>query len=685
MTKRYRPVNPKYPRILHGGDYNPEQWINTPEIWDEDMRLMKLANCNAMSIGIFSWSALEPAEGKFDFGWLDTIMDKLADHGAYAIMATPSAAMPAWMTRTYPEILRIDIDGRRVRHGGRQNHCRTSPVYRQKCRIINRKLAERYRNHPALLVWHASNEYSDRDCHCRLCHGAFREWLTIRYGNGIDRLNHAYWSAFWSHTFPDWSHVVPKDKSMHGLMLDWQRFKTAQTISFFKAETEPLKELTPDVPITTNFMTNTDTFDYFAFAKAVDVVSWDSYPSWHETGDDAREAAYTGFLHDICRSMKGGKPFMLMESTPSIPTRGCIKKRKEPGMHLLSSLQALAHGSDTVLYFQWRKSRGCMEKFAGAVVDHAGSEHTREFRETAEVGRALAKLDVIAGTTVPTDVAIILDWENEWALDLGAVVYLGENTKYRKRCFAHYLPFWEKGVPVDAIDQSCCLDSYKLVVAPMIYLLRPGFSDRLKDFVSTGGTAVMTYWSAVVDESDLCFLGGIPGDGLGELFGIREEESQSYFPSESATIEAAKNCPLKLNGQYTAVDTCSVIHSENAQVLARFTDEYFSGGPALTVNDYGKGRAYYIASRNEDRFLSDFYGCLITDLALKRAIDKDLPDGVAAQMRSDGETEYIFLMNFNDDYRSVNLKTVYTDVLTGDEVGPMLKLKAYGVMIIEKR
>jgi len=684
MTTRFDPVNPKCPHMLHGGDYNPDQWIRTPEIWDEDMRLMKLSGCNAMSVGIFSWSALEPEEGRFEFGWLDAIMDKLADNGAYAVLATPSGAKPAWMSRAYPEVRRVKADGVRQPHWQRHNHCRTSPVYREKCTILNTKLAERYKDHPALLVWHASNEYNGGDCQCELCLSAFHAWLRERYDNDIDRLNHAYWSSFWSHTFPDFDDVVPIDRGIHGLMLDWERFKTVQTIDFFRAETAPLREITPDVPITTNFMPGSDTLDYGVFAPAVDVISWDSYPNWHESADELDEAVRTALQHDRCRAMKGGKPFMLMESVPSIPTRGRVKKRKEPGMHLLSSLQAVAHGSDTVQYFQWRKSRGCMEKFHGAVVDHVGNEHTREFREVAEVGKALSRLDDVVGTSVQPEVALIQDWENEWAIREGARIYLGEHTKYRQQCTAHYRPFWDAGVPVDVIDQTAGLDPYRLVVAPMVYMLRPGFASRLRAFVERGGTAVMTYWSAVVDESDLCFLGGIPGDGLREVFGVWEEESQSYYPHESVGITMRDGNALGLAGDYRGIDTCSVIHAEGAEVLAAYTDQYFAGSPALTVNRFGKGKAFYIAARTEGDFLSALYGALMADLSLQRAIDTELPAGVTAQLRTDGTKRYVFLMNFNDGEARVALDAAYTDLLTGEPESGPLTLARYGIKVLRK-
>jgi len=382
--------------------------------------------------------------------------------------------------------------------------------------------------------------------------------------------------------------------------------------------------------------------------------------------------------------MKGGRPFMLMESVPSIPTRGCVKKRKEPGMHLLSSLQAVAHGSDTVQYFQWRKSRGSMEKFHGAVVDHEGSENTREFRETADVGAALAKLDDVVGTTVKPEVAIIQDWENEWALREGAKVYLGDNVKYRQEISAHYKPFWAMGVPVDVIDQTSDLNSYKLVIAPMAYMLRSGFAERLKTFVVQGGTAVMTYWSSVVNETDLCYLGGIPGEGLREVFGVWEEESQSYFPNESVGIKMTDGNSLELSKEYKAVDTCSVIHAEGAEVLATFADQYFAGSPALTVNSYGKGKAYYIAARSEAALLSDLYGKLISVMSLERAIDVDLPAGVTAQVRTDGQTKYIFLMNFNGQQESLDLDAIYIDLLTGKTVGRTVTLGRYGVMVLTR-
>ncbi len=681
---RYPPILPRFPHFLHGGDYNPDQWPE--EVWLEDMRLMKLANCNTMSVGIFAWTRLEPEEGRYEFGWLDRVMDLLAENGGYAVLATPSGARPAWLSKKYPEVLRVRDDRGRNLHGTRHNHCMTSPVYRQKTQAINRALAQRYQNHPALAAWHISNEFSG-ECHCDLCQEAFRAWLRKRYDNDLDKLNQAWWSAFWSHTFTDWDEIESPSRigemALHGLKLDWKRYSTDQTIDFFNSEIAPLRELTPDIPITTNFMGLFPGINYPKFAHAVDVVSWDSYPVWHTTESDWKLGANIAFIHDQNRAMKGGKPFMLMESTPSNTNWQPVPKLKRPGMHKLSSLQAVAHGSDTVQYFQWRKSRGSSEKFHGAVVDHVGHEHTRVFRDVAELGEILKKLDPVVGTTTRPDVAILLDWENRWAIEeMQGLGY--DRRQYVETCQAHYLPFWQRGIPVDIIAEEADFSPYKLVVAPMLYMLLPGVAERLKQFVANGGTLVMTYWSGVVDETDLCFLGGWPGGGLREVLGIWDEETDTINPAERNSVVPVRGNALGLSMTCEARDYFALIHAESARVLATFGSDFYAGRPALTVNDFGKGKAYYMASRNSDAFLSDFYGKLADQLALMRALPVDLPEGVTAQVRSDGETRYIFVMNFNPSPVKVSLgKETYQSLISGDTLPGALALEAYGVDILK--
>ena len=684
MISKFPPINSRVPHMLHGGDYNPDQWPET--VWDEDMKLMKLANCNTMTVAIFSWVRLEPVEGHYTFGWLDKIMDKLSKNGSYAVLATPSGARPAWLSKKYPEILRVRPERLRNLHGVRHNHCMTSPVYREKTRQINQILAKRYKDHPALIAWHISNEYNG-ECHCDLCQEAFRIWLQKKYNDDLDALNQAWWTAFWSHTYTDWSEIESPSQVgemyQNGLNLDWKRYSNDQIISFYLNEIQPLREMTPDIPITTNFMGLFSGINYPKFAQYVDVISWDSYPIWHTAGSDWELAAQVSFIHDQNRSMKNGKPFMLMESTPSNTNWQPVPKLKRPGMHLLSSLQAVAHGSDTVQYFQWRKSRGGPEKYHGAVVDHVGHESTRVFQDVAKVGEVLQKLDSVVGTTIHPEVAIIFDWENRWAIDglqgLGA-----DRRNYVETSVSHYIPFWKQGIPVDIIAEESDFAGYKLIVAPMLYMLKPGVAERLCKFVQNGGTLVATYWSGIVDENDLCFLGGWPGDGLRELFGIWDEEIDTVMPEERNSIIVSKENVLGLSDAYEARDYFALIHPEGAKVLATFGHDFYAGRPALTVNEFGEGKAYYVASRNESRFMDDFLISVARGLNLRRSLNVDLPEGVTVQTRTDNENRYLFVMNFNPSKITLKLDNLeYQNLLTGNVVKGRLNLSAYGVEILK--
>lgn len=683
MTDRYPPINAKAPVMLHGGDYNPDQWPE--DIWAEDMRLMKLANCNTMSVGIFAWARLEPAEGKFDFDWLDKTMDNLAENGAYAVLATPTGARPAWMSRKYPEVLRVRPDRGRNLHGKRHNHCMTSPVYREKVAIINTQLAERYRDHPALILWHLSNEYGG-ECHCDLCQAAFRQWLQERYGT-LDALNAAWWTSFWAHTYSDWSQIESPssigEDVVHAQNLDWRRFVTDQTLDFMLHERDTVKAVTPDIPVTTNFMGLYYDLNYWKLAPHIDVISWDSYPQWHQTGSDYDLASDIAFVHDINRSLHGGQPWMLMESVPSTTNWFPRGKRKRPGVHILTSMQAVAHGSDTVQYFQWRKSRGSSEKLHGAVVDHVGHENTRVFREVAQLGEMLGKLDDVVGTTVRPEVAIIFDQENRWAMDDAQGPIRGDKG-YVQTAQNHYRAFWQMGIPVDVIDMEQPLDSYKLVVAPMLYMVREGVGKRISQFVKDGGTFVTSYMSGWVNQTDLCFLGGFPGP-LREVLGIWDEETDALPVGDTNQIAPLADNALGLTAAYPVQDLCALIHAETATVLATFSDEWYAGRPALTVNKYGNGHAYYIAGRSDATSLHDFYSKLSPQIELERVLDTDVPQGVSVTKRTDGQHDYLFLMNFTPDPQTVPLDSrAYTNALSGDAVSVAVTLAGYGVAVVKR-
>jgi beta-galactosidase len=636
--RRFPPIVAEFPHMIHGGDYNPDQWVKYKDVWKEDMRLAKLAGINSLSVGIFAWAALEPKEGEYHFEWLDEVMDLMAENGLVAVLATPSGARPAWMSQKYPEVLRVSPTMQRNLHGARHNHCLSSPVYREKVTAINTRLAERYKDHPALGVWHVSNEYGG-ECHCPLCQEKFRSYLKEKYKNP-DVLNEAWWTAFWSHTYTEWSQVESPspigETNTHGLNLDWKRFTTEQHVNFYLHEIAPLKKITPNVPCTANLMGTYPGIDYFRLAEVLDIVSWDNYPQWTGTIKDIEIGARASFMHDLTRGLKA-KPFMLMESSPSATNWRPVAKLHRPNVHMLQSMQAVAHGSDTVQYFQFRKGRGASEKFHGAVVDHEGTESTRVFRDVAAVGERLKTLDSVVGADTPSAVAIVYDWNVRWALD-DIKGMLQKNNNYEQTVIDHYQTFWQMGIPVDIIDSTRSLEGYDMVVAPMLYMLRPGFAEALDAFVNRGGTFVTTYASAYANETDLVFRGGIPGP-LRKCLGIWCEEIDALYPDDSNTI----NWRGKL---YKAFDLCELIHTEGAEALGTYGSDFYAGQPSLTVNHYGKGKAYYIAARTGQDFLEEFYSNTAKECGIKPVLDKPLPRGVTAQVRSDGAEEHVFVMNF---------------------------------------
>lgn len=663
---RHPPIVKSFPHFLHGSDYNPDQWIPWKDtIWKEDMRIAKLAGVNSLSVGIFAWAALEPAEGQYNFGWLDEILGMMADNGMVAVLATPSAARPAWLSQKYPEVLRVDA--RRVRHlhGGRHNHCMTSPAYREKVTQINTLLAERYKDHPALGVWHVSNEYGG-ECHCPLCQEKFREYVKNKYGT-LEALNEAWWTAFWSHTYQDWSQVESPspigETNTHGLNLDWKRFTTEQFVDFYLHETAPLKRITPDVPCTANLMGTYPGIDYFRLAQVLDVVSWDSYPQWTGGPDDAAIASRAAFMHDLTRGLKD-KPFMLMESSPSATNWRPIAKLHRPNVHMLQSMQAVAHGSDTVQYFQYRKSCGASEKLHGAVIDHEGTENTRVFRDVAAVGERLKGMDDIVGAGTPSKVALVYDWNVRWIFD-DLKGMLQDKTAYEETVIEHYRAFWRQGVPVDIIDSTCSLEGYDVLVAPMLYMLRGDFAQRIDAFVKGGGTYVATYATGYANETDLCFQGGFPGP-LKETLGIWSEEIDALYPDDRNSIV--------WNGKsYETFGLCELTHAKGATVLGVYGSDFYAGQPALTVNERGQGKAYHIAARTGRDFLDDFYRKIVDDRAIPRAFDAPLPEGVSAQVRGDGEREYVFIMNFTN-----------KDVVVDAGASGMKSLKPYEVSIVDR-
>ncbi|MDR0455096.1 MAG: beta-galactosidase [Treponema sp.] len=655
--------------LLHGADYNYEQWLNSKDLLDNDLLYMREAGINVLAVGIFSWSLLESDEGVYNFGWLDECFERLYQNGQKIILATPSGSKPAWLSEKYPEVCQVTANGIRQTHGGRHNHCRSSVKYREACVRINTRLAERYGTHPALILWHVSNEYNGMHCYCPQCLAAFRSWLKKRYET-LDALNAAWYTAFWSHHFTAWEQIYPADPSIHGLMLDWQRFISDQTIDFFLAETEPLRRITPGIPITTNFQMPDVGLDFHKFARHLDIISWDNYPEWHNSPDDGPVALKAAFFHDLSRSYLG-KPFLMMESSPGATNWQGVSKKKKKGMHVLSSIQAVAHGSDSVQYFQWRQSRGGAEKFHDAVITHFGADDTRIFREVAETGSLLKKLSALAGTATEVQAAVVYDFQNGWALD-NAQLPRSIEKNYQKECIAQYGAFWKAGISCDVISPEYSdFERYRLIVFPMLYMLSEKTAEKIRSFVRQGGVAVATYLTGMVNESDLCYLGGTPGN-LTDVFGLAVEETE--------TIAGYETQEFLMNGHnWKASHYADRIRLRGgAQVLAVFTADT-EELPAVTANEYEKGTAYYLCTRTEQTFMDRFYRELCEKHGVQACVPWEIPAGVSVRERGG----VLFVMNFNcREIKVLSGENVYTNLLNGETVSGTVSLQPYGVAIL---
>ncbi|WP_028234698.1 beta-galactosidase [Pseudobutyrivibrio sp. MD2005] len=677
-------TNKLFPQInglLHGGDYNPEQWLDSPDILEKDIKLMKQANINCVTLGVFSWSVHEPVEGQINLDWLSDIMDNLYSNGIYTILATPTGARPAWLDAKYPSAMRCDDKGVRNHHGVRHNHCMQSPEFREKVNIIDTALAKRFAGHPGLLMWHISNELSGY-CYCDTCRKKFQEWLADRYDHDIDKLNKAWWTTFWSHRFNSFDQIDPPysngENCVLGLNLDWKRFSTWSATDFMRFEIDTLRAAGATEPTTTNFMEMFYDYDYWYMSKFIDVISWDNYPEMHNSWQsDAHQLLERSFNHALFRSMKKDQPFMMMESAPGLVNWRPYNKYRRPGVHKLISMQAIATGSDTVQYFQIRKSRGSSEQWHGAVIDHIGTNDTRIFKEVAALGSDLKNISEVAGSISNNKVAILFDWDNRWAID-DAWALSNETKNFDKTCMSIYNEFMSLGVEPDIISSDMDWDDYKIICAPMLYVLHDGIGAKISDFVNAGGQFMATYFTGYVNKDLLANLGGFPGDGLSDVFGLRSEEIDTLYPEDKNSIQILDKLG-RASHSVEVYDYQEMLRDVSADVLAKFGDDYIAGLPAITRNSYGDGNAYYVACRTNQSDIEFLY----REMLDKASIDyKKLPSNIEKHSRFTDDCRYDFYLNCSKS--PVTIPNIYgLELITGKQIDGDLSMDGYDAIVIK--
>ena len=601
--------------IAFGGDYNPDQW--SEETWDDDVRLMKKAGVNTVALAIFSWDRIQPQENRWDFGWLDRIIDKLGKAGIATDLASATATAPLWLYEKHPEVLPCDKFGHPVNAGSRQSWSPTSPVFKEYALTLCRKLAERYGANPYVTAWHMGNEYgwNNRNDYSDNALNAFRLWCERKYGT-IGALNQAWGTTFWGQEMNSFDEVlIPRfmgaDSMVNpGQKLDFERFGNDMLLDFYKAERDAIAEICPDKPFTTNFMVSTDQccMDYADWANEVNFVSNDHY--FHEGGEmHLDELACSDALMD---SFALGKPWYVMEHSTSAVQWKPLNMRKRKGETVRDSLAHVAMGADAINFFQWRASAFGAESFHSAMVPHAG-EDTKLFRQVCELGetlQTLADAGMQGSELERSDTAILFSAESEWATRSETLPSMKLNHWHDVRDW--YRAFLDAGTRADIMPLKYDWSDYKTVVLPTVLMLSAVDTRRLADFAAAGGRVVVGYATGLIDENFHTWLGGYPGAGNGllrDMLGIRGEEFNilgSGVEGEPEAIrlgaggEVAPEDAAALNGATTRLWQNDVtVTGDRTQVLAMYAgeeaDEWeLDGMAAVTRNPYGAGEAYFV-------------------------------------------------------------------------------------------
>jgi beta-galactosidase len=653
--------------IAYGSDYNPEQWPEST--WANDVTLMAQAGVNLVTVGVFSWARLQPAPGELTAGWLDRVLDLLAGAGISVDLATATASPPAWLTADHPEILPVTVDGRRLAPGSRQHYCPSAPAYRAAAVDLAQRMAHRYAEHPAVAMWHIGNEYGCHvpACYCDQSARAFRRWLQARYGT-LGALNDAWGGAVWSQDYTGWDQIAPPRTAPTfanpAQQLDFARFSSGELLDCYRAERAVLAEAAPGQPVTTNFMGLFRPVDQFRWSAELDIVSVDSYPD----PADAEAHIASAMAYDLTRSVGGGRPWLLMEQAPSAVNWRAVNVPKAPGQYRGLSLQAVARGSDAVLSFQWRAAATGAEKFHSGMVPHAGTD-SRVWRDVVSLGTDLRRLAPVAGSLVRAQAALLLDWESWWALELDS--HPTSHLHLAELLGEFYRPLFEAGVNVDFAHPESDLSGYRLVVVPALYLVTDAGADNVRRFVAEGGTALVTFFSGIVDEQDRVRLGGYPAPWC-ELLGLRVEELAPLPAGLAVRLEGLDAAAAGAAGRLWR----DVIDLRGATPVLSFAEGHLAGEAAATRHEHGRGEALYLGTLPDRATLARLVERACRRAGLERRAD--LPRGVEAVRRG----AYLFLISHLDRPVELELGAKRLDLLTGAMVGPVAMLAPRDALVL---
>jgi len=657
-----------------GVDYYPEHWHE--DRWKIDAKLMRDAGFSVVRLAEFAWSRLEPSEEVYDFSWLDRAIDTLDDAGIKTVLGTPTAAPPAWMIERYPDILPVDVQGVQQGFGARLHRCFSNPHYREYARAVTVAMVDHYKGWPQVIGWQTDNELGEGParCVCDTCAERFRQWLKRKYGT-LDTLNAQWGAYFWSQEYRAWHQIPAPRQTPYGqvyhnpsLLLDYWRFVSDLIVEFHREQARIVKAIAPHQFVTHNMMgLHCHSYDHFAFGAEVDFVSWDNYPP--PTGSVA-------MAHDLMRGIKGAN-FWVMEEK-SGPT-GALKMSPtpRPGQIRMWTWQAVARGADAVVYFRWRSCRGGAEQFWHGILNHDAVPR-RRYREIKEVGAEFEQLSpAVAGTTVENDVAIVYSYDQVWAHNIqpqtDGLTYWLHGEKFHSA-------FSRAGVGVDIIGLSADFSKYKLVIFPSLFLLDEKIANRIVGYIKNGGWALLTARTGVKNWNNLAWDKPLPGL-LAECAGIEIDEYDAISNRGQNGVRTADG------KEYSVTIWCDIIDLKGAEPLARYTGDFYKDRPAITVNQCGSGRAYYLGTVPEDAWYRDMVQIYVKELSL--ADYPGLPEGVEASWRVAPDKKLLFLVNITGEERCAPLHGKFRNLLgepgaSEKPVTGQVTMPSYGVRVLLK-
>lgn len=664
--------------LAYGGDYNPEQWSQATR--EEDLELMGEAGVNLVSVGIFSWAMLEPREGEYDWSWLDQTMDRLASRGVFVALATATASPPPWLTHKHPEILPQTADGVTLWPGARQAYSVSSPIFRSYALRMTRAIAERYADHPALALWHVDNELGCHNSHdfSDDAATAFRSWLESRYGT-VEELNRAWGTAFWSQRYSSFEEVLPPRKAPMFVnptqQLDFHRYSSDELLEYFREMKAVLREVTPGIPVTTNFMctTRSKNMDYYSWAPEMDVVATDHYT----IADDPKRHVELSFSADLTRGVSEGHPWMLMEHSTSAVNWQQRNHTKDSAEMLRDSLSNVARGADAVMFFQWRQSQAGAEKYHSAMVPHAGRD-SDVWRSTVALGDALKKLAPAKGSTVRAQVALLFDYEAWWGAELDS--HPNNDLSYPEEVMHWYRALWESGVTVDVVHPRHDLSGYHALIVPCLYLVSDKDAASIADAAHAGASVLVSYFSGIVDENEHIRLGGYPG-AFRDLLGISTEEFWVLQHDQSWSLDDGSTAAF-----WTEKTHLSDQGSGAAEAVLKYADGPLRGLPALTRHTIGEGTAWYAGTRLDESATRTVIRRLMEEAGVSPEHEA-LPEGVEAVRRhvnsaKSGES-FLFLLNHSAE--GVTVRASGTELLSGTVISDAVDIAAGGIAVLHQQ